>query len=234
MPIRLDEPLTARIAEWNHEKGYGFLQVGKGRLFLHRRDFAEHHKRPAVGDVIRFLPGQDAQGRTCATKAVHVNDGGRITPLAIVLLACLLVLPAIALHRHGADWRWAGAVVLVMGTISYGCYALDKGRARKKAWRISENGLHLTELLGGWPGAFLAQRRLRHKCSKKSYQFVFWLIVVGYQFAAIDSLQNWQLSRSAWDYVGRFRKQAESARPDLSKGNQNRAHAAMAYTLILL
>ena len=220
MPIHLDEPLTAPIAEWDDAKGYGFLQVGKGRLFLHRRDFAEHHKRPAVGDVIRFLPGQDAQGRTCATKAVHVNDGGRITPMALVVLACLLVLPALALHRHGADWRWAGAVVLVMGTISYGCHALDKRRARNKAWRIPENWLHLTELLGGWPGAFLAQRRLRHKCSKASYQFVFWLIVLAYQFAAFDSLQNWQLSRSAWGYVGRFRKQAEGAKPDPMKCRQ--------------
>jgi len=41
--------------------------------------------------------------------------------------------------------------------------------------------LHLLELLGGWPGAFLAQRRLRHKCSKRRYQFVFWLIVLAYQ-----------------------------------------------------
>jgi uncharacterized membrane protein YsdA (DUF1294 family) len=53
------------------------------------------------------------------------------------------------------------------------------------------------ELLGGWPGAFLAQRWLRHKCSKGSYQAVFWLIVLAYQFAAFDSLQNWQLSRAA-------------------------------------
>jgi uncharacterized membrane protein YsdA (DUF1294 family)/cold shock CspA family protein len=201
MPIRLDEPLTARIVEWDDAKGYGFLQVGNGRLFLHRRDFAERHKRPAVGDVIRFLPGTDAQGRTCATKAVHVNDGGRITPWDVLLLACLLVLPAIALHRYGADWRWVGAVVLVMETISYGCYALDKGRARKKAWRIPENALHMTELLGGWPAAFLAQRRLRHKCSKSSYQFVFWLIVFTWQFAAFDSLQNWKFSKAALNRV---------------------------------
>lgn len=203
MPIRLDEPLTARIVEWDDAKGYGYLQVGNGRLFLHRRDFAERHKRPAVGDVINFLPGTDAQGRTCATKAVHVNDGGRITPSAVLLLASLMVLPAIALHRHGADWRWVGAVVLVMGAVSYGCYALDKRRARKKAWRIPENLLHVTEFLGGWPGAFLAQRRLRHKCSKSSYQFVFWLIVVAWQFAAFDSLQNWKFSKAGLSFLER-------------------------------
>ena len=59
----------------------------------------------------------------------------------------------------------------------------------------------VTELLGGWPAAFLAQRRLRHKCSKSSYQFVFWLIVFAWQFAAFDSLQNWKFSKAALNRV---------------------------------
>lgn len=197
-----EQSLTAKIVEWDDQKGYGFLQVGKGKVFLHRRDFAERHKRPAVGDVIRFTLGQDAKGRTCGKDAVHVNDGGRITVLAVLVLACLLVLPAVALHRLGVDWRWSSACVLAMGLASYGTYALDKRRVREQAWRISESALHLTELLGGWPGAFLAQRRLRHKVSKPGFQFLFWLIVLAYQFAAFDSLQNWQLSRAAWYYFG--------------------------------
>jgi uncharacterized membrane protein YsdA (DUF1294 family) len=56
-------------------------------------------------------------------------------------------------------------------------------------------------LLGGWPGAFLAQRRLRHKCSKASYQFLFWIIVLAHQFAALDSLQDWRLSRTALNWL---------------------------------
>ncbi len=204
MPIRPDAPLTAKIVEWHDEKGYGFLQVGKSRLFLHRRDFVERHKRPAVGDVIRFIGGIDARGRTCAKNAVHVNDGGRITVFAVLLLACLLVLPGLALHRRGLDFRWVGAYVLLIGGVSYGSYALDKRRARAKAWRISEAGLHVTELLGGWPGAFLAQRRLRHKVSKPGYQFVFWLIVLAWQFAAFDSFQNWRYAHAALDYVQRI------------------------------
>ena len=227
MPIRIESSLTAKIAEWDDQKGYGFLRVGNGKLFLHRRDFAEHHKRPAVGDVIRFTVGLDAKGRTCAQNAVHVNDGGRITVLAILLLACLLVLPALALHRHGADFRWVGAGVLVVGAISYGAYARDKQRARAKEWRIPESALHLTELLGGWPGAFLAQRRLRHKCSKAGYQSAFWLIVLTYQFAAFDSLQHWQFSRVAWDYIGRLRTHAERTKLDPLKRLQLEAAAEL-------
>ncbi len=195
-----DSTQTAKIVEWNDQKGFGYLQVGQKRVFLHRRDFIERHKRPAVGDVVWFTLGKDALGRTCAQNAAHVNDGGRITVLAVLVLAGLLVLPVIALHRRGADFRWYG-VALVLGIISYAAYAADKRRAREKDWRISEAKLHLTELLGGWPGAFLAQRRLRHKVSKPSYQIVFWLIVLAYQFVAYDSLRHWQHSRKAWNYV---------------------------------
>ena len=207
----LDTPQTAKIVEWNYQKGFGFLQVGQKRIFLHRRDFAENHKRPAIGDVVRFTMGKDAKGRPCAQNAAHVNDGGRITLPSVLLLACLLVLPVIALFRRGADFRWVGAYVLVLAAVSYGCYALDKRRARAQEWRISEAGLHLTELLGGWPGAFLAQRRLRHKISKPSYQFVFWLIVLAYQFAAYDSLQNWTLSRAAMSSISQHRTEAEGS-----------------------
>jgi uncharacterized membrane protein YsdA (DUF1294 family)/cold shock CspA family protein len=196
--------LIAKIVEWDAEKGYGFLQFGEDKVFLHRRDFAERHKRPAIGDVIRFTFGQDGKGRTCAKNAVHVNDGGRITVLAVLMLACLLVLPAVALYRHRVDFLLVAAYVLLMGAVSYGCYAVDKRRAREKAWRVSENALHLTELLGGWPAAFLAQRRLRHKISKADFQVTFWLIVLAYQFAAFDSLQNWQFSRAAWHYLSQM------------------------------
>ncbi len=197
MPEPIVSTMTARIVEWDRRKGYGFLQVGKQRVFLHHRDFTEHHKRPAVGDAVHFTMGQDAKGRPCATNARHVNDGGRITVLNVLVVAALLMLPAIALQRRGADFIWVGAYLLALGAITYSVYALDKRRAREKEWRMTEGLLHLLELLGGWPGAFLAQRRLRHKCSKGSYQFVFWLIVLIYQFVAFDSLQDWQFSRAA-------------------------------------
>ncbi len=192
-----------RIVEWNGQKRYGYLQCGKSRVFLHIRDFAEHHKRPAVGDKIAFIMGQDGLGRSCARNALHVNEGGRITLANMLILAVLLVLPAFAIQHRAADLRLMGTYILVINTLTFAAYASDKQRARAKEWRLPEAWLHLFELLGGWPGAFLAQRRLRHKCSKHSFQFSFWFIVMTFQFVAFDSLQNWHYTRSAWKELER-------------------------------
>jgi uncharacterized membrane protein YsdA (DUF1294 family) len=69
------------------------------------------------------------------------------------------------------------AIYLAMSIITFVLYAVDKNRARRGAWRITEAMLHGCELLCGWPGALLAQRLLHHKNRKTSYQIVFWSIV---------------------------------------------------------
>ncbi|MCY1539162.1 hypothetical protein D9M68_747340 [compost metagenome] len=60
-------------------------------------------------------------------------------------------------------------------------YWQDKANALHGRWRTPENALHLVELLGGWPGALLAQQSFRHKTRKVSYQLVFWAIVATHQ-----------------------------------------------------
>jgi uncharacterized membrane protein YsdA (DUF1294 family) len=65
----------------------------------------------------------------------------------------------------------------LMSVVCYLCYFIDKRAAVQGLWRIPEKSLHTLELLGGWPGALLAQRTLRHKNRKPAYQLVFWLIV---------------------------------------------------------
>ena len=111
-------------------------------------------------------------------------------------MAALLVLPIFALHRREWDLRWIGACAFVLSAFTYWAYACDKRRAQQGGWRVPEAQLHFLELLGGWPGAWFAQRRLRHKISKGSYQVVFWLIVLGHQVFAFDSLQEWKFTRA--------------------------------------
>lgn len=131
----------------------------------------------------------------------HAKGGVRTILVSLLVLAGLLLLPVMAVYRLHLDFRWIGAYGLVINVFTYWLYARDKRRAQEQEWRISENALHLVELLGGWPAAWLAQRRLRHKCSKVSYQFVFWVIVLAYQFAAYDSFQDWKFSHAGLSWI---------------------------------
>ncbi|MEO1235649.1 MAG: DUF1294 domain-containing protein [Planctomycetota bacterium] len=68
-------------------------------------------------------------------------------------------------------------LVATMSVVTFGVFAWDKRRARNRGWRVSEKAMHTLELLGGWPGAWLAMRWLRHKSVKRSYRVVWGLIV---------------------------------------------------------
>jgi uncharacterized membrane protein YsdA (DUF1294 family) len=68
------------------------------------------------------------------------------------------------------------AAYVLMSGAAFVLYWIDKQRAVRGEWRISEGTLHGVELLGGWPGAWLAQRVLHHKTRKVSYRIVFWAI----------------------------------------------------------
>lgn len=69
-------------------------------------------------------------------------------------------------------------VYTVMSVAAAALYALDKRRASAgRGRRIAERTLHAIEALGGWPGAILARRALRHKTAKASFLVVSWLIV---------------------------------------------------------
>lgn len=61
------------------------------------------------------------------------------------------------------------AVYGLMSLIAFLAYYLDKRAARLDRPRTPEATLHVLELLGGWPGALLAQRLIRHKNAKVGY-----------------------------------------------------------------
>lgn len=75
-------------------------------------------------------------------------------------------------------WVYIPIAYVGMSLFAYIAYALDKNAAKNCEWRMKESTLHLIELLCGWPGAWLAQRRLRHKSVKLSYRIEFFLMVV--------------------------------------------------------
>lgn len=77
----------------------------------------------------------------------------------------------------------AGSILLLSG-ITLGNYAIDKRRSKRGGWRVPEFRLHTLALLGGWPGAWLGRRWLRHKSIKTRFVVIFWLTVLGHLAAA--------------------------------------------------
>ena len=78
---------------------------------------------------------------------------------------------------------------LGMSIVSFYLYGNDKYKADKDFWRTPESTLHFFDLLGGWPGGFIAQRMFRHKNGKGAFQVVFWITVI----ANIVVLVDWNM-----------------------------------------
>lgn len=68
--------------------------------------------------------------------------------------------------------------LLIINLVTYYLYWHDKRAAISKAWRVPEHVLLCAGFMGGTLAAILAQRRLRHKINKSSFQFRFWTLTV--------------------------------------------------------
>ncbi|MEN0108245.1 MAG: DUF1294 domain-containing protein [Pseudomonas sp.] len=108
--------------------------------------------------------------------------------LAVFVLLCAApLLGALQLFtRH--QQIWALVLYPAASLLAIVLYGHDKHRAMAGEWRTPESKLHLVELLGGWPGALLAQQLYRHKTRKVDFQLVFWAIVLAHQALWLDWL----------------------------------------------
>lgn len=192
---------SGQLTEWHDAKGYGWIVSGGKRFFAHIKDFQSGQRRPRAGDEVSFSPGTDEQGRTRATGIRLVGQTSRIGLGAWAVLLLLLAPPIAGGIHDGFPWWVVPAWYAVASLVAWCLYASDKRRARQGLWRVKETTLHLAEILGGWPGAFLAQRKFRHKTVKRSFQGAFWLAVVIHQFIAIDELTNSAGIDGIWRWV---------------------------------
>lgn len=190
------------ISGWQTERGFGWVAHEGGSLFVHIREF-EKGFLPKAGDEVTFVKGVDFKGRPCAKDVVCPRVSPFPSGKAWLKLAVLLILPMWAnLKLPVAPWL----LPLGMLPVSVGAWILfrhDKKRALAGRWRNSETELHGLEFLGGWPGAFLAQQKFRHKTKKLSYQAIFWAIVFLYQLLAIDVI----VDHLVWNEVNAFLKE---------------------------
>lgn len=185
-----------RLVEWFDDKGYGFIQPNdssKDRVFLHIKDFARPGPRPIIGCALEYVVQLDGQGRYKAkqvtylkanqTQKTHykpknnpVKNQSKMQPMQIICIVYILALAALSLA--GLLNGMTLFFVSLINLITYWVYAQDKEAAQAGNRRVPENTLHILSVLGGWPAAWLAQQRLRHKTQKQPFRNIYFCTIV--------------------------------------------------------
>lgn len=191
-PIGKGGRVDGVVATWVEERGFGWVDHNGTRFYAHIRAFRKG-RVPAKGDEVSFEPCKDPLDRLFASNLILKKPHEGPGVWACLQVAVLLVLPLMAGFRLPGP-AWIPALwVFVVSSVAWRTYRSDKKAAQAGAWRVSETMLHSLEILGGWPGAFLAQRRYLHKTRKMSYQGIFQSIVFLYQLVSLDLLLDHRL-----------------------------------------
>ena len=94
----------------------------------------------------------------------------RLIQYTIALVLGTALALSLLLWRVGLEPLYAGLISVNIVTLAL--YGYDKHQAIAGGIRIPEVVLHLAALLGGSPGAVLAQGLFRHKTRKRSFRIV--------------------------------------------------------------
>jgi uncharacterized membrane protein YsdA (DUF1294 family)/cold shock CspA family protein len=174
-----------KITEWRDDQGFGFITPNGGgqRVFVHIKSFSGRQQRPVGDEIVTYELGHDPKGRPQAHNVAFVlghaspatSSGKGTIPLMLTAVFVALVAGSAFTGRLPVEVAW---LYLAASFAAFLAYALDKSAARNGQWRTRESTLHLLGLAGGWPGALLAQRLIRHKSSKQSFQTVFRITVI--------------------------------------------------------
>ncbi len=182
--------IEGAVKTWNDDRGFGFIEPVHGgqEIFVHIKAFASRSGRPEVGLRVTFEVEMAPDGKKRA-KHVEVvrtrrqnirvrNDNpaqwGTATLFAIPAFFVLFAIVAFLWKVPG----WVAGLYLGTSAVCFVVYAVDKSAASADRWRVSEDTLLGLGLIGGWPGAIIAQQVLRHKSNKATFRAQFWATVI--------------------------------------------------------
>ena len=174
-----------KITSWKDDQGFGFITTNgsSDRIFFHISAFKNRKRRPATNEIVTYNVETDPKGRLRAENLAFAGNhppassshDRRSIPLILAIFFILFVIAATISEKIPVI-----VLALYIGTsiIAFVVYAFDKSAAQNDRWRTEESTLHFLGLIGGWPGALAAQRFLRHKSKKQSFQNIFWSTII--------------------------------------------------------
>jgi uncharacterized membrane protein YsdA (DUF1294 family)/cold shock CspA family protein len=175
--------LRGKLTKWNDDRGFGFITPmrGGGSVFVHIKAFTNQHRRPIGNEFVTYETVSDDTGRLRAEHVEFMGDDSIKTAEGWMIAAtiALLFFAFIGVSVFMGQLPFGVfALYVVVSLIAFLVYRHDKSAAQQNQWRTGEGTLILLALLGGWPGAFVAQHFFHHKTKKTSFQIVFWVTVL--------------------------------------------------------
>ena len=180
------------LVDWKDKQGFGFVrpEAGGRDYFIHISAFEKGMpRRPHVGDNVIYQDVPEGQSGSHKQRRIQqaviegmiYEDFNKPEPLLERLFhKALAALPI----GFSLAYIWDTgnpiplALYMFLSVLCIIFYGADKKRALQEDWRMPESYLHIFNLMGGWPGSLLVQRRFRHKHKKPSYQRIFWAIII--------------------------------------------------------
>jgi uncharacterized membrane protein YsdA (DUF1294 family)/cold shock CspA family protein len=181
---------SGTLKSWHDDRGFGFIEpdLGGQEIFIHIKAFPAGTGRPVVGQKLLFEVGTGKNGKKSAhavqfpVRSRIMNKLGTESAAEWTLPRSLAIPSFVVIYAFVAmRFGFVPGVLFVYAGLSVSAivmYAIDKSAAKAGRWRTPEKTLHLIALIGGWPGALIAQQLLRHKTSKASFVAVFWFTVL--------------------------------------------------------
>ena len=177
-----------KIIKWYDDKGFGFIRaaVDAKDVFLHISQINRLKKRPEINELVTYEIVKDEKGRFRAVNVAYLlaQENSRKSEssasLSFIFLAFIALFTAFVLERslNGFLPLWYIFIYLGANLVVFLYYYQDKTSAIKNDWRTKESKLHWLSLLGGWGGAYIAQKLFRHKHKKESFMFTYKLTVI--------------------------------------------------------
>jgi len=166
---------VGRLTQWKDDQGYGFITPNGGGspVFVNVKSFSNRQRRPLRNDNVSYTVVFDGKDRARAEDVEFLVDhspapfspGWGPGILAFGVFFLLFVADSV---RKGRIPLAVLGLYLVASTLAFYFYRHDKD---------SDGTLHFWSLIGGWPGAALAQKLVQPRSKKRSFQIVYWFTI---------------------------------------------------------